>query len=124
MKIAYATVIPYVTKDGSAIRELVHPAIHGNRGQSVAEAELAPGQRSARHLHRASEEIYHFLAGTGVMHLGQQEFRVDVGDTVWIPRGTPHDVHNTGTGPLRFLCCCAPAYAHEDTELLQAQPAG
>jgi mannose-6-phosphate isomerase-like protein (cupin superfamily) len=44
--------------------------------------------------------------------------RVQVGDTVCIPPGTPHCVENTGTEPLRILCACAPPYAHDDTELL------
>ena len=38
MKSAYSSVPPYITKDGSTIRELMHPAVHGNRNQSFAEA--------------------------------------------------------------------------------------
>jgi mannose-6-phosphate isomerase-like protein (cupin superfamily) len=33
--------------------------------------------------------------------------------------GTPHCIEALGEAPLRILCCCAPAYAHEDTELLE-----
>jgi mannose-6-phosphate isomerase-like protein (cupin superfamily) len=45
---------------------------------------------------------------------------VVAGDTVLIPPGTPHRIENTGTGELKILCACAPAYAHGDTELLGA----
>src|SRR5215207_2750602 len=59
MRSSYRTVAPYITKDGSYIRELMHPAVHGNRNQSVAEATVPARGRTALHLHRATEEIYH-----------------------------------------------------------------
>lgn len=110
--------MPYKTRDGSQIRELMHPAVHGNSAQSLAEAVVMPGQRTCLHQHPRSEEIYHVTAGTGLMTLGEHRLEVTAGDTVCIPPGTPHDLHNTGNTELRVLCCCAPAYAHDDTELL------
>jgi mannose-6-phosphate isomerase-like protein (cupin superfamily) len=38
---------------------------------------------------------------------------------VHIAPGTPHCIEALGEAPLRILCCCAPPYAHEDTELLE-----
>ena len=78
----YAAIPPYRTLDGSEIRELCHPAVHGNRNQSLAEAIVEPGQSTRLHAHRQSEELYHVLAGRGVMTLGQEQFPVDPGDTV------------------------------------------
>ena len=40
---------------------------------------------------------------------------VRAGDTVVIPPGVTHRLVNTGPDPLVLLCCCAPAYSHEDT---------
>lgn len=114
----YAEVQAFVTKDGSLIRELVHPAVHGNANQSFAEAIVSAGQSTQLHRHHRSEEIYHITAGEGRMTLGADSFTVSVGDTVVIPPGTPHCIENTGTTELRILCACAPAYAHGDTELL------
>jgi len=116
----YTSATPYVTKDGSVIRELMHPAVHGNQNQSLAEAQVAPGATTALHLHRRSEEIYHVTSGEGVMILGRTQFPVGPGDTICIPPGTPHRLHNTGAETLRVLCCCAPAYSHDDTELLES----
>jgi mannose-6-phosphate isomerase-like protein (cupin superfamily) len=31
------------------------------------------------------------------------------------PPGIPHKLWNTGTTPRVLLCCCAPAYSHDDT---------
>jgi mannose-6-phosphate isomerase-like protein (cupin superfamily) len=123
MKTEYAAVPAFVTKDGSTVRELMHPATHGARHQSLAEAIVAPGQTTALHRHRSSEELYHVTAGRGRMTLGDRNFEVGPGDTVCIPPGTAHCIENTGTEPLRILCCCAPPYAHADTELLE-RPSG
>jgi mannose-6-phosphate isomerase-like protein (cupin superfamily) len=114
----YAEVKAFVTKDGAVIRELMHPSVHGNANQSLAEAIVAAGQSTRLHRHDRSEEIYHITAGEGRMTLGADSFDVSVGDTIVIPPGTPHCIRNTGTTELRILCACAPAYAHGDTELL------
>lgn len=118
MKSSYEDVAPYVTKDGSEIRELMHPALHGNRAQSLAEATVLPGMRTVLHRHGATEEIYHITQGRGSMTLGTATFEVKRGDTVCIKPGTPHCIENTGGEALRILCACSPAYAHDDTELL------
>lgn len=118
MKSTYAAITSYVTRDGSEIRELMHPAVHGNREQSLAEASIAPGGATRLHRHLRSEEIYHVLAGAGRMTLGPERFPIAAGDTLCIPPGTPHCVENPGSVPLRLLCSSAPAYSHADTELL------
>jgi mannose-6-phosphate isomerase-like protein (cupin superfamily) len=103
-----AAVEPFTTKDGSSIRELQH-----TQAQSLAEAKLEPGQVTERHYHRDSEEIYFLLDGTGVLELDGQLRDVQPGDAVLIPPGTWHQIR--ALEPLRFLCCCSPAYAHSDT---------
>lgn len=118
MKSCYQAVTPFVTKDGSTIRELMHPATHGNVQQSFAEAIIEVGAKTTLHRHQRTEEIYHFLAGTAHMVLGDEVFVVKPGDTVCILPGTPHALWNSGGEPLRLLCACSPAYSHEDTELM------
>ena len=124
MRTSYEAVAAYITKDGSEIRELMHPSVHGNRNQSFAEATVPPHAQTALHLHRLAEEIYHVTAGTGRMTLGSASFAVKTGDTIVIAPGTPHCVANTGDAPLRILCACAPAYSHDDTELVARQRDG
>lgn len=114
----YSTVPAYVTKDGSEIRELMHPNTQGNEAQSLAEATIHPGTKTLLHRHFKTEEIYHVTAGTGLMTLGTQQFPVEAGNTVLIQPGTPHRIEALGDTPLRILCCCSPAYDHADTELL------
>lgn len=117
-KSRYADARAFLTKDGSIIRELMHPAVHGNDNQSFAEAIVAAGRGTRLHRHRRSEEIYHVTAGEGRMVLGAETFAIRRGDTICIAPGTPHRVENTGSDELRILCCCSPPYSHDDTELL------
>ncbi|MEW6594981.1 MAG: cupin domain-containing protein [Thermodesulfobacteriota bacterium] len=116
----YEAIPPYTTKDGSTIRELMHPDHTAVRNLSVAEAAVLPGQVTLPHTHQSSEEVYHILAGQGRITLGGDLFDVAAGDTVVIPPGTIHTIANTGSAALRILCCCAPPYRHDDTSLAGA----
>ena len=118
MKTAYADIAPFVTKDGSVIRELMHPAQHGLSAMSFAEATVEAGGATLLHCHRNSEEIYHITQGTAKMRMGNSEFDIRAGDTITIPPGTPHNVTNSGREALKILCVCHPPYADEDTALL------
>jgi len=104
------TAAPFVTKDGSTIREL-----HHTEAQSLAEATLEPDQATERHYHRVSEEIYFVVKGSGDMEIDGEHKRIAVGDAVLIPPGAWHTLWNNGTSELRILCCCAPPYADADT---------
>lgn len=121
MKTTYTSIPCYTTRDGSLIRELMHPSQHGNRAQSLAEATVHPGEETLLHKHLRTEELYHVTAGEGEMTLGEERFSVGVGDTVHIAPGTAHCIRNIGSGPLKILCCCAPAYSHDDTIVLTGE---
>lgn len=110
----------YETRDGSLIRELMHPAVHGNAAQSLAEATIRPGQTTHRHRHLRTEEIYYILRGQGCMTVGSEQQAVRRGDTLLIPPYAWHSITNTGDSDLVLLCCCSPAYRHDDTEVRPA----
>lgn len=120
----YVDVQAYTTKDGSIIRELMHPAQQDNRSQSLAEAIVPPGTETLLHKHFNSEELYHITQGRGLMTLGVSTFEVNTGDTLCIDPGTPHKIRNTGEKELKILCCCSPAYSHGDTVLLEKNQSG
>ncbi len=118
MHTRYQQIENYITKDGSTIRELMHPDAHANRNQSLAEATVPVGIQTELHLHKKSEEIYHITQGEGIMSLGETQFQVSVGDTICILPNTPHQIANTGNNDLVILCACSPAYSHEDTVII------
>lgn len=109
----------FITKDGSEIRELLAHRNSAIRNQSLAEARVQPGGATAEHYHRVTEEIYYITHGVGRMRIEGEEREVRVGDTIAIPPGKKHKIWNTGTEVLRLLCCCAPAYEHDDTVITE-----
>ncbi len=118
MRNRYEDLPAFVTKDGSLVRELMHPQSHLNEAQSLAEAIVGIGMSTALHRHLSSEELYHVASGSGEMMLGDEVFEVSAGDTICILPGIPHSIRNTGEVELRILCASSPPYSHEDTELL------
>lgn len=110
---------PFITKDGSQIRELLAHRNSSIRNQSLAEARIAPGLTTTPHYHPRTEEIYFIIAGTGKMMVNDHYRQVGPGDAIAIPPGAIHQICNTGEEELRLLCCCAPGYEHDDTVLLQ-----
>jgi len=110
---------PFRTLDGSEIRELAGPATGTAVNQSLAEATVPAGGATAEHFHRVTEEIYFFTHGRGRMRLAEVERDVEPGDTVVIPPGVRHKLWATADEPLRLLCCCAPAYSHDDTVITE-----
>lgn len=110
----------FTTKDGSEIRELLAERNSCIRNQSLAEARVAVGGKTAAHYHPKTEEIYYIVAGTGLMRIGEELRTVVSGDAIAIPPGAIHQIENTGSEVLKLLCCCSPGYEHEDTVLLDS----
>ncbi|HIJ79038.1 MAG: cupin domain-containing protein [Desulfobulbaceae bacterium] len=122
MRQRYQDCQPYLTKDGSTIRELIHPNLQPGCRQSLAEASVPANSATLLHCHKSSEEIYFITAGAGAMTLGDRKIMVHQGDSILIRPGTPHKIENTGDSTLKILCCCTPPYAHHDTEIMIQEP--
>lgn len=94
-------------RDGSVLtwRTLVGHGRVPSAGLSAGVAELAPGcGRLEQHRH-APPEVYHVLAGTGLVTVGDDRFDVAPGSTLYIPGHAWHGVENTGPGALRLFYC-------------------
>lgn len=109
----------FTTKDGSEIRELLAHRNSCIRNQTLAEARLPAGASTTPHHHVKTEEIYYIFEGRGLMRVGDESREVGPGDAVAISPGAAHQITNTGGGVLKFLCCCAPGYEHDDTVLAE-----
>ncbi len=105
---------PFTTADGSTIRVLLDADAGGAANQSLAEAVVEPGRATERHYHAETEELYVLLAGSGEIEVDGERRAVRPGDAILIPPKAWHQIR-AGDEELRFLCCCAPPYAHEDT---------
>ncbi|MEA3209269.1 MAG: hypothetical protein QOE70_2326 [Chthoniobacter sp.] len=104
---------PFTTKDGSTIRSILDRSNAPVQKQSLAEARVPAGSATQRHYHQLAEEFYFILEGSGTIEIDGASREVRPGDAILIPPGAWHTIR--AREPLRFLCCCAPPYAHEDT---------
>lgn len=105
----------FITKDTSEIREILAPRNSVIKRQSLAEARVSPGQITEEHYHIQTEEIYYILQGKGTMIIDGEKRDVKFFDGIAIPSGARHKITNIGDDDLVFLCCCTPAYEHDDT---------
>lgn len=104
---------PFTTKDGSTIRSILDQTNAPVALQSLAEASIPGGGQTDRHYHKLSEELYFILEGTASMEIDNEVQEVGPGDGILIPPGAWHQI--TAVSDVRFLCCCAPPYSHDDT---------
>lgn len=104
---------PFTTKDGSTIRSILDRTNAPVQNQSLAEARVPAGGSTQRHYHKLAEEFYFILKGSGTIEIDGERRDVGPGDCVLIPPGKWHTI--AAGEELRFLCCCAPPYSHEDT---------
>jgi len=110
----------FITKDGSEIRELLAHRNSAIRNQSLAEARVPVDGSTMEHYHAKTEEIYFITAGRGRMRIENETRDVKPGDAIAIPPGQKHKLWNTGKETLTLLCCCAPAYEHDDTIITES----
>jgi mannose-6-phosphate isomerase-like protein (cupin superfamily) len=75
------------------------------------------GQRRARDSRaclNSCDERYVNLAGSGLVDVGEMaQERVEQGDVVVIPAGTPQRINNDGEVALIFYCICTPRFRPE-----------
>ncbi|MEQ8514002.1 MAG: cupin domain-containing protein [Chromatocurvus sp.] len=102
----------YEAEDRAVARELVSPRNSSAQAMSIAEIVVPPGVVVRPH-HHAMEEVYHVLAGEGLMMVEDQTRVVVPGDSVVIEPHEWHNIRNDGASPLRMFVTCAPAWAPE-----------
>jgi len=108
----------FVANDGCSIRELLHPKNDAIEIPfSLAVAEVAPGGRTYRH-RLAQVEVYYIVAGSGTVHIGDEERLICIGDAVLIPSNQVQWIQNTGREMLKFVVVVAPPWRSEDDERL------
>lgn len=109
---------PFITTDGSLIREIFHPQRHNLPiSCSVAHATVKAVQSTKPHTLKKSSEIYVILSGKGTMHINDEKQLLNQGDAVFIPAGSVQCIENCGDEDLRFLCVVDPYWKKEEDEV-------
>ena len=108
-------------KDGAVVPDICGTAVEMINARtadstkvSFAKLIIAPGQRSRRHYHKETEEIYYILTGSGKVIIGAEGFEVGPGHAIFLPIGVSHQIINTGDHDLVFVCADAPVFDEGD----------
>ena len=105
--------------EGTTIKQHFHPrnTLSGIRF-SLAEFTLEVGKKSHPHKLKSSE-VYFILEGRGVLHVNEELFEMNKGDSAYVPSMSKQFIENSGEVDLRFLCIVDPAWKAEDEMILQ-----
>jgi mannose-6-phosphate isomerase-like protein (cupin superfamily) len=93
---------------GAISKMLVRPETAGSRLVDFRISTYQPMACVEPHAHKVQEQIYHVLAGEGLMELDGERRVVRAGDFVFIPPGVEHAIHNTGSTDLTFFVITTP----------------
>jgi len=102
----------YEAEDRAVARELVSPRNSSTESLSIAEIVVPAGVTVRPHRHHM-EEVYHVLAGEGVVMVEDRTQTEGPGDTVLIPPHAWHNIVNADDAELRLHVTCVPAWAPE-----------
>jgi mannose-6-phosphate isomerase-like protein (cupin superfamily) len=83
---------------------------------------FVPVGRAPDHFHRYDEVLY-ILRGQGVVHIGEEEARLETGACVHLPAGLVHCLENTGPGELELLGVFRPAGSPAEAYYPDGRPA-
>jgi quercetin dioxygenase-like cupin family protein len=75
----------------------------------IWEMQSSPGTFVPPHIHKVEDELIYVVEGEIEVTVGEQTHALGAGDLVKMPRGVPHAVQCTGTGPSKTLWTVVPA---------------
>jgi mannose-6-phosphate isomerase-like protein (cupin superfamily) len=93
---------------GALSKLLVHPETTGSRHVDHRISTYQPKAYVAPHTHRIQEQVYHVLAGQGLLEIAGKRQVVREHDVIFIPPGIEHALYNTGLVPLTFIVVTTP----------------
>ena len=67
------------------------------------------------HLHPHTDETFYVADGAATFQLGDREVPASAGALVFVPRGMPHTVRNSGDRPVRGLILISPGDAEHES---------
>lgn len=89
-------------------KAIVTPDTVGSRFFDHRISTYEAGAHVESHSHKVQEQIYHVLAGEGVLIVDGERRLVRANDVTYIPPGVVHEFSNTGIDPLVFLVITSP----------------
>ncbi len=109
MKKGYKINIETETKENKDFRRVLYT---GENSQLVL-MSLLPGEEIGIETHPNNDQFFRFEKGEGKVFINGNEYKVTDGDAVVIPKGSEHNVINTGPDRLNMYTIYSPAH-HKD----------
>jgi mannose-6-phosphate isomerase-like protein (cupin superfamily) len=100
---------------GENVQEILGIQAGGAQSHSLATVTLPPGNCSAPHFHKESDESYLILSGIATMQIDGQLFTLEAGEAVLIEPLEVHQISNQGEEAIVFLAVYVPAWQPDDS---------
>ncbi len=111
IKKGYKDNIEKLTTENTNFRKVLYT---GENSQLVL-MSLLPGEEIGMEVHPENDQFFRFESGTGRVIINDTQYDVADGDAVIIPRGSNHNVINTGSDSLRMYTIYSPAHHRDQT---------
>lgn len=93
---------------GALSKPLVMPETAGSRHLDYRISMYQPMAYVELHKHEIQEQVYHVLAGEGLMEIDGKKHVVRRHDVIFLPPGVKHSISNTGLEDLVFIVATSP----------------
>ena len=75
---------------------------------SLSASVLEPDSHAPLHVHSREDETFYVITGEVEALVGNEREVLHAGDCIFLPRGIPHRLLNTGAGPAQLLLLIHP----------------
>ncbi len=99
----------------------VHRVVTGGEG-GIANVHVVRVTKGGLHYHRAYDETYYLLRGTGHIELGGERHALRPGAVVVIPAGVAHSLEADTEAPLEFVIFGTPGMLISDPRAAPTKP--
>ena len=96
------------TPDGRTVTIKVDSQLSQGVRMSMITEDLPPDSQIRVHLHQREDEIIFIRGGIGIATLGDREFPVGPGATIYVPQGVWHGLRNSGPDTLGMSAIYSP----------------
>jgi mannose-6-phosphate isomerase-like protein (cupin superfamily) len=92
----------YLVRDNTPLTIKISKQSHGIDSVSLCTEVIPVGGGIPVHKHLNEDEYFFFTQGSGVITVGDKEFKVTSGTSAFVPKNTWHSFKNTGAEPIVF----------------------
>jgi|SRR3989344_1420702 len=104
--------LKHLAKDNTNFRKVMYT---GPNAQTVI-MSLKPGEDIGEEVHEAIDQLFFFIKGEAEVIINNQLTKVVKHDFAYVPKGSRHNIKNTGMEDLKLITIYTPP-AHKDGTL-------